>query len=447
MFFANYILKDRVSKIRTQYKNILTSTELVESEKSKTYGFLYDMKLAINELIVATADNDYNAYLNFINNNLQLIKNTTENNEFIEILNSLILRFENIDYSAYIYTDRHYDTYNSCKIINDNFIRSVVSKISAINNRNINIFDTTCKEGELLKAAKEINKNAICYGLESSNMKAEIAKQHATKIIKGVLKGSRIKNDAFDLLIANCPIQSTLEGNMAYGSIYKEERGYIQNIIKYLNTDGVVIIGIPYYRLHKDICTLIAKHFTNVSIVQGFGSNQDKMHTVYIVGQKSNSKDVDEDIYNRLRICYDKTNIPYLFDITLDTYTLQSKFVEVDMLKGSVLDMEELHNIVEASGCINHFLEKQKVDKIHENTKRPLLPFNVGQIGLVLTSGCLDGIIDEGDGHYHLVKGRVSKKSQVTRETSDGTMQEREVVSNKVEINVILPNGDFKTLA
>ena len=28
----------------------------------------------------------------------------------------------------------------------------------------------------------------------------------------------------------------------------------------------------------------------------------------------------------------------------------------------------------------------------------------------------------------------------------DGVIEEREVISNKVEINILLPNGDFKTL-
>ena len=108
--------------------------------------------------------------------------------------------------------------------------------------------------------------------------------------------------------------------------------------------------------------------------------------------------------------------------------------------------MEELYDIVETSGVLDEFFETQKVEKIGESTTKPLLPFNIGQLGLVLTSGCLDGIIDEGDGHYHLVKGKVSKKSETTREVSDGVLEESETISNRVEINVLLPNGEYKIL-
>ena len=54
--------------------------------------------------------------------------------------------------------------------------------------------------------------------------------------------------------------------------------------------------------------------------------------------------------------------------------------------------------------------------------------------------------MDEGNGHYRLVKGKVSKKSEVEGSVSDGVLEESETISNRVEINVMLPNGEFKTL-
>ena len=97
---------------------------------------------------------------------------------------------------------------------------------------------------------------------------------------------------------------------------------------------------------------------------------------------------------------------------------------------------------------MDNFWKNQSIEKLSEAAKQPLLPFNIGQLGLVLTSGCLDGIIDEGDGHCHLIKGKVSKKSDIERNYNDNSEVEvQETISNRVEINVVLPNGEFKTLA
>ena len=151
--------------------------------------------------------------------------------------------------------------------------------------------------------------------------------------------------------------------------------------------------------------------------------------------------------YEDLRKSYNPELLEDFDENLILDYVLPSKHIPIETFRGSVLDMEELHYLVQNSGAVDEMFENQHVEKIGESSTRPLLPFNIGQIGLVLTSGCLDGIIDEGDGHYHLVKGQVSKKTDVESNVSNGVIDETEIISNRVEINVMLPNGEFKTLA
>lgn len=448
MIFPMYILKDRVYKLESQHKNMKTKTEHIEQERSKLYGFIYDMKLALAELIAATDDSTYRDYIDFLSARLKEASECEEATELINTLSLIINRFNNIDFGVqftyYELTDG-YRSYNSHKYINGDYIRSIADGLDT-QGRKFNIFDTSCGKGELLEIFKE-KPLAQTYGLELENYKAEDAKKHATKIIKGVVRGSRIKNEAFDVLIANCPIKYELTDNMLNGSILKEEKQFLQSTLKYLNFGGIAIIGIPHYRMHKDLCSSLSRQLEDAIVVKGIGGINDKLKMIYICGKKSANKNMDEEFYNKLRSCYDYNNIDSIFNIQMPKYKLIGNYVNVDLFKGSLLDMDELFEIVEISGAMDSFFDKQKVDKISENTKQPLLPFNVGQIGLVLTSGCLDGIVDEGDGYCHLVKGRVSKKSETQREVSTGVVQETEVVSNRVEINVILPNGEFKTLA
>ena len=206
-----------------------------------------------------------------------------------------------------------------------------------------------------------------------------------------------------------------------------------------------MLISVPYFRLHKDFCSFIARYFKNVSIIKDskhFDSNQ----TIYIIGQKDTHRVIDGEIYDRLRRCCNPDNIPSA-DSDINHYDLPIEKGQLSIFKGSMIDENELLNIAKNSGCMNDFFNEQKVSKLSDSSIKPLLPFNIGQIGLVLTSGCLDGVIDEGDGYCHLVKGRVVKTEDCVREVVDGEVQEKVTHSNKVEINVLMPNGDYKTLA
>lgn len=448
MLLPMYMIKNAVSRAEIMDKNIKNKVDDLVQEKSKLYGIIYDIKLACKELSIGYEES-FNDYIYFLEDRLDNIEEAETAEDIKSVLARILTRFKNLNTDLEISTydlDHYYKKYNDYSFISYQFIQSVVSAIKS--DRKYNVFDTRCKGGEVLKQFKD-DRNSVRYGLEENNSYAEYAKEHADKIIKGVIKGSRISNDSFDVLINNCVISPFFNDNLLNGSVVRLERQQIQNTLKYLKTDGIAIISMPYYRLYKDICTILARALDDVVIVRGIGDLNEKTNQVYIIGKKSKTKDINEDIYNELRdagINYD-TNCKTLYSITMPEYKIKGKYTDVELFKGSVLDMDELFNIVTTSGCLDSFFEKQTVDKINENTKQPLLPFNVGQIGLVLTSGCLDGIIDEGDGNYHLVKGRVSKKSDIKRDVSNGVVEETEVVSNRVEINVILPNGDFKTLA
>ena len=67
----------------------------------------------------------------------------------------------------------------------------------------------------------------------------------------------------------------------------------------------------------------------------------------------------------------------------------------------------------------------------------------------MLTSGCLDGEIEELDGQYHVIKGMVKKDTIIEEVPTEkrGDKETRTTYVNKVQINVITPDGTIKTLA
>ena len=448
MLFAKYILKDRVIKLNGLNKIIKEEQEDIEVEKGRFYAHLYDIRLALSECICAyNRPRIYELMLGAIireNENLERVTTAIELKKSIEEVIELFKDFEYTDYCS-SEVSYSYRALENMRTIDVTALDPIIKDLNKLN-RNITVFEPDCYEGDSFQYLTEGKDNILAYGTEATSS-ISIAKRYATKVAKGELKGSIISNNAFDLVIAKCSITDTLAKNLSSGSsVSKTEKNYILNMNKYLRPYGAILFVIPYYRLHKDICEHIAKYYENVHIYKATGAYWQEKHYVYIYGQKSISKEIDQDIYDKLRASFDPNNIPdFNSDITLN-YRLPSSVITIDTFKGSMLDMDELYDIVETSGCLDDFFEEQKVEKIGESTTKPLLPFNIGQLGLVLTSGCLDGIIDEGDGHYHLVKGKVSKKSETTREVSDGVLEESETISNRVEINVLLPNGDYKIL-
>lgn len=77
--------------------------------------------------------------------------------------------------------------------------------------------------------------------------------------------------------------------------------------------------------------------------------------------------------------------------------------------------------------------------------KRPPLPLHSGHLGLLLASGCLDGLVGEGD-ERHIVRGKVAKVIQTYQEVKDKVTEEHQVESYQVTIKILTREGDIITL-
>ena len=69
--------------------------------------------------------------------------------------------------------------------------------------------------------------------------------------------------------------------------------------------------------------------------------------------------------------------------------------------------------------------------------KRPLLPLNIGQVGLIGGSGLINGYVDCEE--PHVIKGRVIKEVKRYRDTEQGTLTETRV--NRMLFNILTPEG------
>lgn len=119
---------------------------------------------------------------------------------------------------------------------------------------------------------------------------------------------------------------------------------------------------------------------------------------------------------------------------------------DLHLVTGSMMDKAILEIVLSESNI-------HGVYKTPPKTKiKPLLPLKKGQIGQMIASGKLDGIIDEGNGHKHVIRGRVYKGhvSTVQNDYSDpdnATETTTTIENNLIEINVFSGDGVYKSIA
>ena len=122
--------------------------------------------------------------------------------------------------------------------------------------------------------------------------------------------------------------------------------------------------------------------------------------------------------------------------------------LEVQLFRGSVIDIYELTDIIENDGLYNEFYKSFDINEKKKDTS-PLLPFNLGQIGLILTSGELDGIVEEVPGVNHVIKG-MTVKTVDTEEVTDSqsnTVTCKNTISNMVQLSAFTADGDFVNIS
>lgn len=109
---------------------------------------------------------------------------------------------------------------------------------------------------------------------------------------------------------------------------------------------------------------------------------------------------------------------------------------------------EEVEDVVASNNTlVNNFFKKaiKSVElKTEEETRHPLIPFGPGQLGLILVSGKIDGIVDEGDGNYHVIKGSARRKEFRTGFSEENQIRKVEnTIATKVSVAMLTADGKY----
>ena len=306
----------------------------------------------------------------------------------------------------------------------------MIKKALVFPDNKVNLFDPCCGEGYALEKLA-LNENADTYGIELDGIRRTNAETRIKRVGFGSFFASRVSYECFHGIFLNPPYLSIIGEN---GSKTRSEKRFLVESMYNLMQGGVMIYIIPYYRLTMDICTILCNNFENISVYRFLDSEFSKFKQVVVFGIKKVREENIEAAEKLSQYAMMPERIPMIDTLVPESYVLPDTEKTVETFKGEEFNLGELKRQLAASNSVNMLFEKSKLDAME---KRPLLPLNVGQLGLIGGSGLINGYIDCDS--PHVIKGRIIKEVRTRENEEMNTLTETRV--NKMIFNILTPNG------
>jgi len=306
-----------------------------------------------------------------------------------------------------------------------------------------NLFDPCCGCGLALRTLADGN-NCYTYGVELDGYRSEEALTRLHRVGFGSYFHSRISREAFHIMLLNPPYLHVMtEG----GNNTRSEKRFLVDSLSHLMYGGLLIYIIPYYRLTADICRVLCDNFDDLSVWRFMGDEFKRFKQVVVLGLRCKRQDGSDMVTALSSFALKPDKLSELADLPDNRYPLPAIPKKVELFKGAVFNVAELAEQLKKSTSFSRLFEKNKLDSID---KRPLLPLNLGQVGLIGGSGLINGLVECDT--PHIIKGRIVKENIINMEDNLNDRGDListivyETSSNKMIFNLLTPQG-FISLA
>ena len=297
----------------------------------------------------------------------------------------------------------------------------------------VNILDPCCGEGLALKAFSE-GENAVTYGIEIDEERGRRARENLDRAVLGSFFYSRYPFGRFHAIFLNPPYLSCPgpDGRR------RMERAFLADTLPLLMKGGLLVYIIPSHRATESVCGFLATYFKNISLYRFRDSEYKKYKQVVFFGIRADKHEGGKTAKKIEELSLNPEKIPLIDTIPEELYSLPEKESEVPYFRGSVFDTEELAEQLKSSDSLNILFEQSQLEN---RVRKPLLPLNLSQIGLVGASGLMNGLVDCE--HPHVIKGKIvrQKKTSETVNHERDCSELREVESNKMVFNILTPDS------
>ena len=463
MYITEYIFKastDRLSKMQKLLER-LEAGEKVDVDQTRFYGnlsgcfstyfqtiaeykFLKSGLTPAMTLFDTILNSSYVSYRSLRASNAEMKEHRTLVTNLVA--SALMLEGSFGSFSPYRDFEKDYSyLLSGCEYFKeDETIDKIFSRINLKGEFNLLDTGTSSSVFDTLKV-KEKHPGAKLYNVVKSDELYITDEQRALfeRIVVGGFHSLKATNGVMDIVICRPEIELYRYNDSLWDPA---ENKTISRAFQYVRKGGVFITILPKTHISEHIAKFFATNLKQVEVIES--DELKRAGGIVVMGVKVSpiEREFDAHVYSLLRnycVLSDEQK-----DFPEDTYTLPGGLLEVSRFRSGTLTDSELNYLTKHSEAMNHFWKDQNTEKKSTEDTHPLLPFNVGQLGLVLTSGCLDGVVEEPGNCSHVVKGRVIKvDDSTTHFNEDNTQVEiTTTTSNRVEISMFLPDGTYKCL-
>jgi len=316
----------------------------------------------------------------------------------------------------------------------------LIRKQIAFTDHAVNVLDPCCGEGLALESLTRGTK-AVTYGIELDGARAAEAKPRLRHVVRAAYEQTEISRESMALLYLNPPYDDN-EGE-------RKELTFLRDLLDSLIAGGLLVYIIPQSRLSSDIAELLASNFTQIRSYRFPDPEFAAFGQIVVLAKKSLWPTNDAALARELakRGASDVAVPPLPESVPWPPYSLpptQNAIVQVRAAKP-----DDLVAMAKSSALwtrVKDLVEPVRLDGVGQ----PPAPLHVGHLGLLLSAGCLNGLVGEGPSR-HIVVGKPvkyiveSKELEVDGEGGDVEVTKR-LETFRVTIKILQPSGELRKL-
>jgi hypothetical protein len=268
--------------------------------------------------------------------------------------------------------------------------------------------------------------NVRRYGIELDAERAEIARCSGVEVLQGNTFDAIAQNESFSLLYLNPPYDSEI-GSVANNRL---ERLFLEHTYRWLMMNGVLVMVIPFERLHE-CAGVLSSHFANLNIFRMTHEDSVQFRQIAIFGIRSNVRGAAvEENKRRLQNISPYGSfreLPELAPTVCESYEIPRSDEATLSYRGLPYDL--LEDLLPQSSAW-----RQAVPFLVPTTDvprgNPITPLHVGHVGLLCTAGLLNGVFGE-EMERHIARWRSVKQVTTFVEENDGSESDTEIVHHR----------------
>lgn len=278
------------------------------------------------------------------------------------------------------------------------------------------VIDPCVGQGAALRLVTK-NASVRLHGIELDAERARIAGSTGIEIIQGNTFDAVIRPESFSLLHLNPPYDSEI-GSIANRRM---EALFLEHTYRWLMMEGVLILVIPFERLH-DCAGILSSHFAALNIFRMTDPDSVQYRQIAVLGVRREVRGIavenNKRQLQRIGLYGSLRKLPELQPGVCAPYTVPASGPVEMGYRGLPYDL--LEDLLPHSGA---WRQAAPLLLPHDDiaTGRPITPLHGGHVGLLCTAGLLNGVFGDGDDR-HIARWR-SVKHVTTFVEEDGDAQ------------------------